>query len=803
MPGGSLTSARSGPATEQEVTATAEPRGTTLIDRRPKLAWYLAAAIVTVVFCGYSLVGLNEILRTSVDFGRSLYGLLAAGSLLAIQLFYFSRPATRLDSTLSRVMLAAQACLAYFPLPTFGQAWIGLPSFLAGTVLLVLRPRVAWPVFAAIIASVTWAQALLDGVLLEIIYTPIGVSGFAVEVYLLTRLARMVAELHQARTELARCAVAEQRLTFTRDLHDQLGLSLSAIALKGELIHRLLKKSTENARRELTEIITMTQRTLSDVRSVARGYRELSLEKESRTAESLLAASDIAVRVHLDQGTLAVQARSMLAKFLREGVTNVLRYNNVERCEIAVRQHAGRVSLDIINDGVAADDLPQAPEAGMTALFEEVAALGGTASAGGDDGRFRLHLELPLPDESGLAATSDQRDRRQSQDVRLVRGLLTAVFCSLTVAAVVHVLYLTGEFWAIALSIGYLAALLALQLSYFNRPTTRLRSPQTYALLFVEACLIYLPLIPLQHNWVSMPGLLAGNALLVLPPAAGWSVFAMTVGSSVWIQIEFGSSATDIIFNGVAALLSSLVVFGLLWMTRLVTELNGTRRRLAEMAVAEERLRFARDLHDLLGMSLSAITLKSELTSRLLAIDKDKAAEEMAEILGLTRQALADVRSVASGYHELSLESESRTAQSVLAAADVQVRMEMAQHDLPVPVRTVLAVVLREGVTNVLRHSKVEHCEITVRRTADGVCLDIINDGVEKGDVPAELVEEAPGTTVTPHSAAGNGAIGRHQPPGRGSGIGNMSHRVANLGGQLTTGVEPDGRFRLHAVVPF
>ena len=92
------------------------------------------------------------------------------------------------------------------------------------------------------------------------------------------------------------------------------------------------------------------------------------------------------------------------------------------------------------------------------------------------------------------------------------------------------------------------------------------------------------------------------------------------------------------------------------------------------MAVAEERLRFARDLHDLLGLSLSAITLKSELTRRLLDTDPDRAAEELTEILGLARQALADVRSVASGYRELSLDNESRSARSVLAAADVEVR---------------------------------------------------------------------------------------------------------------------------------
>ena len=102
------------------------------------------------------------------------------------------------------------------------------------------------------------------------VFDTIDILYWAIVLYLLTRLVRTVAELHQTRTELARRAVAEQRLTFAKDLHDLLGLSLSAIALKGELVHRLLQKSPERAKSELAEITGIAQRTLSDVRSVAR-----------------------------------------------------------------------------------------------------------------------------------------------------------------------------------------------------------------------------------------------------------------------------------------------------------------------------------------------------------------------------------------------------------------------------------------------------------------------------------------------------------------------------------------------------
>jgi signal transduction histidine kinase len=201
------------------------------------------------------------------------------------------------------------------------------------------------------------------------------------------------------------------------------------------------------------------------------------------------------------------------------------------------------------------------------------------------------------------------------------------------------------------------------------------------------------------------------------------------------------------------------------------------------MAISEERLRFARDLHDLLGLSLSAMTLKNELTLRLMDIDPDKAAEELVEILGLARQALADVRSVASSYRELSLDDEYRSAESVLTAADVRVRMDVQYTELPVLVRTVLAVVLREGVTNVLRHCRAEHCDIVIRQVDGEVSLDIVNDGVGSA-------EPLPAATVNGTAAAA------------GSGIRNLSYRVTKLGGELHTGLDADGRFRLRVDVP-
>ncbi|MFC3490654.1 sensor histidine kinase [Amycolatopsis roodepoortensis] len=769
-----------------QLAVTAEPLGTAGIDRRPRRALFLAGLVITVVFVNACLFGLlGVLLQPGMDLQHGLLAVLYVGPVLAIQLLYFSRPAIRLDTRLAKATLGVQTGLAYLPVLHFDEALTSLTTIAAGSSLLILRPRVGWPVFTTLIAATSWILWFYADSALGATIDTISAVVYGLVTYLLTWLARLVNELHQARTELARRAVAEQRLAFAKDLHDLLGLGLSAISLKGELVHRLLRKSPRRAREELAEITGIAQRTLSDVRSVARGYRELSLDKESRTAVSLLSASNVAVRVDLEQVELPVKLRTLLAKVLREGVTNVLRYTGVQHCEIAVRAGEGRVALEIVHDGTAHEDVPAETAESLREVTDEVIGHGGTLSAGPDSaGRWRLHAELPVPEQADPAEAALARSPSHWSriDARNVQWMLTAVFIAFGLSAMSRVFNLTGDGWRIALIAGPITALVTLQLAYFARPNVRLRSRRSYALLFVQACLVFLPLIPLGHAWVSLPSLFAGTALLVLPPIAGWAAFAATVAGPVLIRIDSGAGFLDAFNTFASQVNTGLMVFGLIWLTRLVTELGETRKRLAEVAVAEERLRFARDLHDLLGMSLSAIALKSELTSRIMDIDTTRASDELLEILGLTRQALTDVRSVASGYRELSLDKESRSAQAVLTAADVQVRLEMEHGDLPAPVRTVLAVVLRESVTNVLRHSKVERCEIAVRRVGNGVALDIVNDGVENGrpqnpDKPAR-VEVA------------------------GSGITNMSDRVAGLGGELTAGVEADGRFRLRAVVP-
>ena len=357
---------------------------------------------------------------------------------------------------------------------------------------------------------------------------------------------------------------------------------------------------------------------------------------------------------------------------------------------------------------------------------------------------------------------------------RLATGVVTAVFVSIAFVGFLHVLLLRESVGAVALSVALIVALMVMQLLWYTRDAGPLRSPIGYAILCAQACLVYLPMLLYGQAWVGMPGFLAGSVLLVLRPVVAWPAFAAVVASVGALQWSFTAQPVDMLFSSVSTVTTGLVVYGLSRLSTLVVEVQSSRAEIARMAVLRERLRFARDLHDLLGYSLSVITLKIELTHRLLEKSPKEAGDQLLEILEISRLALSDARTVASGYRELSLEEECRSAVSVLAAADIAVRLDSDHTDLPVQASTVLATVLREGVTNLLRHSKAKKCEITIRQTHDNASIEIANDDLQP------------------------------QPKNRdegGRGLHNLSVRAKEIGGSVTVEQE-QSTFRLRAEVP-
>jgi two-component system, NarL family, sensor histidine kinase DesK len=229
--------------------------------------------------------------------------------------------------------------------------------------------------------------------------------------------------------------------------------------------------------------------------------------------------------------------------------------------------------------------------------------------------------------------------------------------------------------------------------------------------------------------------------------------------------------------GAVAATVLTIVSIGVLMtafgrIARANCELHATREELARLAVSEERLRIARDLHDLLGHSLSVIALKSELARRLVEREPDRAAAELDDIQSVSRTALAEVREAVQGYRQLGLAEALETARAALVAAGIGCDVAETDVKLPAEVDGVLAWAVREGTTNVIRHSRALHCDIRVRADTDCAAVEIEDDG--SGDPSLE----------------------------RGTGLSGLRERAERVRGQLEAGVGPGGGFRLRRTVP-
>ncbi|MBO1334102.1 sensor histidine kinase [Streptomyces sp. VRA16 Mangrove soil] len=327
-----------------------------------------------------------------------------------------------------------------------------------------------------------------------------------------------------------------------------------------------------------------------------------------------------------------------------------------------------------------------------------------------------------------------------------------------------------------ALALICLCAIFGLQLRHSRSDAVRAPRWQKVVTLGAQTLLTYLPILLFQAQWGGMAGFLAGSLLLLLPARIAWPSYAAVGLSMLLPPLLNGLSLLDSFYLCQSTLLTGVIVFGLTRLADLVHVLHDTRGRLARMAVTKERLRFARDLHDLLGYSLSAITLKSELIHRLLPGNSQRALTEIREVLAISRQSLADVRTVASGMRDMSLAEEINAAEGLLVAADINTRVTLRQGSMSQQVSTVLAAVLREAITNLLRHSKADSCVI---------------EAVQEGGRVRLVVEN-------------NGAQPDYRDPSAhsGSGLGNLTSRMREISGDLRTERGPDDTFRLIAETP-
>jgi two-component system sensor histidine kinase DesK len=328
--------------------------------------------------------------------------------------------------------------------------------------------------------------------------------------------------------------------------------------------------------------------------------------------------------------------------------------------------------------------------------------------------------------------------------------------------------------FALGLTLITAGLLFGLQLCVAWRGAARWPRRRRRGMLLTLGALTYLPLAALGVEWPGMAGFFAGSILILRPARKSWVLFALVMASMLATPLGLGMDARDAIYLMIASLSSGLTVFAVYQLRLASKRAHGETAQLAQLTSARERERFSRDLHDILGYSLSAITLKAELTRKLVGREPALAQDELAEVVELARQAATDVRLMARGYHSISLAREAASVASLLSAACITPRVEIDCGALDDKVDAVLATVLREAVTNVLRHSAARNCSIEANQEDKMITLTVINDGVPQ-----------PVTSGTD-----------------GYGLRNLAWRLEAIGGELSTGISRGDQFSLMAKVP-
>ncbi|WDZ83127.1 sensor histidine kinase [Micromonospora cathayae] len=263
----------------------------------------------------------------------------------------------------------------------------------------------------------------------------------------------------------------------------------------------------------------------------------------------------------------------------------------------------------------------------------------------------------------------------------------------------------------------------------------------------------------------------SAGALGLVRPAAGFAWVGGSIAAILVIGSVHSLPAADTTPIALITGLAGASTIAFVRFVRLVEELRRTQQELARTVVERERLRFAQDLHDLLGHTLSLIVVKAEVVRRLVPADHERAAREAADIERIGRTALTEVREAVTGYREHSFARELDNARTVLTDIGVQVTLDETGPPLGVQADEVFRWVLREAVTNVMRHSAATRCDIVVSSGTGGATLTVRDNGV-----------------------------GRHAPPG--NGLRGLVERVHQAGGTLHVGPMPNGGIELTAHLP-
>ena len=305
------------------------------------------------------------------------------------------------------------------------------------------------------------------------------------------------------------------------------------------------------------------------------------------------------------------------------------------------------------------------------------------------------------------------------------------------------------------------------------------RIPVLLALLMVPVTGALAGSLP---NALVLYALLAVACAAVVPDRAAPLVIFGVPALGAFTAYMRGESS-DALSTAISCMLAGAIVFAMIKLFSVVIQLKETRQELARVAVADERLRFSRDLHDLLGHTMSVVAIKAEAVRRLAPGNIDAAIAQAESIEEISRKALSEIREAVSGYRETSLSEELDRARSLLSAARIVPVVQESGPPLLSQAEHLLAWIVREGVTNVVRHSGAKHCEITLDRGAEPVSLSISDDGTG-----------CPGATTDDQGRP-------DRPDEAGNGLRGLTERVSAAGGTLEAGPTEKG-FQLLVTLP-
>jgi signal transduction histidine kinase len=725
--------------------------------------------LCVVIYCWYRAANLVPWGGWDPGFtlAEQVPGAAAIMAMGVVQLYYaFRRPARGR----AVVLLVVQVLLVYGPLPVLGVYWDPPAAFVVAAVLLTVSGPLSWALAAlAVSGDVLVRIALEPGVVdaggtvvaSRVAYAVVAATANGLLLFGMSRLSALVRDLEAARTASASLEVALERLRISRRLQDAVGGRLVSVLTTLRQSEPLSDAEPDRTRDRAGAVAAAARQALAQVRTVADDYRDRSLAGEVAAARTVLTAAGVDVVVGPVPDRLPGPVDALLGAVLRRTVVAALRGTPPRTCRIELD---GSARLRVTFTGGEPGE-PGVPD--VDGLAGEAEDLGGRLRVGPGPGE----VEVRIPVQARRPGRT-RSPRPVAAAPWLAWGIMAVLEFDLLVTTISRVTGGWSDFydpvypWQLAVIIGLVVPLSLLQLHHV-RPRGGASPPRwrwTLTLQIVLICVIAAvgtPVAPVPQY----AGPVAGVVLFHVRRPWSWALAAaLLVGTALYQLRSWGVDLTTDL--GRVAWWTLLVVsWGALTMVATAAmcrlplaaeQLVAARREVERLAVLRERLRIARDTHDLLGFQLSAIALKAELARGLAGTDPGTARVRLAEAGEVAGEALNSLRSITAEPTGLSFAEEVESARSMLAAAGTRVVLEL--HATPATaVESPLAIVLREAVTNVVRHSRATTCEIETRPVPGGIQLRVANDGVASG---------------TRDAAAGNG-------------LANLLARAREAGGQL------------------